>query len=300
MDLFSAMRIYTRVVECGGLSAAARDLGIGQPAVSERIRQLERHVGARLLDRTTRSVQPTDAGVRFYQQAKAALEAAEAALAGVAAQDAGLSGTLRIAAPHGLGELLLPPLLVALQQQHPALTVNLVLNDRFVDPVAEGVDLSLRVGALGNGGFIACPLGTVRRAILAAPRYLARHGTPTTPGELVAHPFIRIAGLTSNETLPLLDRHGAPCEAPIRTAWRCNHWRPLLEALLAGAGIGVLQLPACQTALADGQLREILPDYRLAPLPVHAIYPAGRHTPAKTRALLALLQERWPQTPQPA
>jgi DNA-binding transcriptional LysR family regulator len=294
MDLLLAMRVFVRVVECGGLSAAGRDLGLGQPAVSERLRQLERHLGARLVDRNTRSVNVTDVGAVFYARAKQAIEAADEAAASVAAFNRQLRGTLRVAAPHGLGETLLPPLLASFQQRHPELSIDLVLNDRFVDPVIEGVDLSIRVGPLGEGAFVARPLGSVRRLLLASPRYLASAGVPTSPAALGAHPFVHIESLARDGKLRLKDSHGATVSAPVRSGWRCNHWRPLLAALLAGNGIGVLQWPTCRNEIAAGALVPLLPDHPLLDAPVHAIYPASRRVPAKTSAVLAWLQAQLP------
>lgn len=294
MDLLLAMRVFVRVVECGGLSAAGRDLGLGQPAVSERLRQLERHLGARLLDRNTRSVNVTDVGAMFYARAKTAIEAADEAAASVATFSRQLRGTLRVAAPHALGELLVPPLLATLQQRHPELSIDLILNDRFVDPVIEGVDVSIRVGRLGEGAFVARPLGRVRRALLASPAYLARAGVPASPAALGAHPFVHIDGLARDGKLHLDGPDGAPVTAPVRSAWRCNHWRPLLAALLAGNGIGVLHRPVCRNEWATGQLVPVLPDHRLPDLPVHAIYPASRRVPAKTGAVVTWLQTQLP------
>lgn len=294
MDLLLAMRVFVRVVECGGLSAAGRDLGLGQPAVSERLRQLERHLGARLLDRNTRSVNVTDVGAVFYPRAKAALGAAEEAAASVATFNRQLRGTLRIAAPHALGEVMLPPLLAALQQRHPELSIDLVLNDHFVDPVIEGVDVSIRVGRLGEGGFVARPLGRVRRALLASPGYLARAGMPASPAALAAHPFVHIDGLARDGKLQLDSPEGEPITAAVRSAWRCNHWRPLLAALLAGNGIGVLHRSVCRDEIAAGRLVPVLADHSLPDLPVHAIYPGSRSVPAKTGAVVAWLQAQMP------
>ena len=294
MDLLLAMRVFVRVVECGGLSAAGRDLGLGQPAVSERLRQLERHLGARLLDRNTRSVNVTDVGAVFYTRAKTALDAAEEAAASVATFNRQLRGTLRIAAPHALGEVMLPPLLAALQQRHPELSIDLVLNDHFVDPVIEGVDVSIRVGRLGEGGFVARPLGRVRRALLASPGYLARAGMPASPAALAAHPFVHIDGLARDGKLQLDSPEGEPITAAVRSAWRCNHWRPLLAALLAGNGIGVLHRSVCRDEIAAGRLVPVLADHSLPDLPVHAIYPGSRSVPAKTGAVVAWLQTQMP------
>ena len=184
--------------------------------------------------------------------------------------------------------------LATLQQRHPELSIDLILNDRFVDPVIEGVDVSIRVGRLGEGGFVARPLGRVRRALLASPAYLARAGVPASPAALGAHPFIHIDGLARDGKLHLDGPDGAPVTAPVRSAWRCNHWRPLLAALLAGNGIGVLHRPVCRNEWATGQLVPVLPDHRLPDLPVHAIYPASRRVPAKTGAVVAWLQTQLP------
>lgn len=292
MDLLSAMRIFTRVVERGSLSAAARDLGLGQPTVSERVEKLEKHLGARLLYRTTRSVQPTDAGARFYEHAKRTMEAAEEAEASVVSAEAALTGTFRIAAPHVLGETTLPSLLVEFQTRHPALAVDVTLNDRFVDPMTEGVDLSLRIGEIGNGNFIARRLGTTRRLLLAAPGYLERHGLPQEPAELSTHPFIRFSGFATDERLNLFEPGGGLIEAPIRTAWRANHWRPLLEAVLAERGIGALFAAVCSREIAEGRLVPILPLYELKPMDVHAIYPPGPRPAARTKAFVAMLCEQ--------
>ena len=299
MDLLAAMRIYVRVVERGSMSAAARDLGIGQPAVSERIERLEQHLGARLLRRNTRAVSATDAGMRFYERSKQVLVAAEEAQAAVANDDRILRGSLRIAAPHGLGETVLPSILMRLRERHPQLNIDLVLNDRLVDPVTEGVDISLRLGPTGEGGFIARRLGHVRRMLLAAPDYLAKHGTPNKPHELALHPFLRVAGLFGDGQLRLVSKREVMVQAPISVAWNVSHWRPLHALLLAGAGIGVLQEPACAEAVAAGRLLPVLPDYVVPGFDLHALFPALRPIPPKTRAVLTLLDEYLPALLKP-
>ncbi len=158
------MRIFIRVVERGSMSAAARDLGIGQPAVSERIEKLEAHLGTRLLRRNTRNMSLTQSGNVFYERSKTAVQAAEHALS-VNEENQGLQGKIRIAAPYSAGESLLMPALLQLQNEHPALQVDVIFNDRVIDPVTEGVDLSLRLGDVSEGFFVARPLGTVRRAL---------------------------------------------------------------------------------------------------------------------------------------
>ncbi len=294
MDLLSAMRIYVRVVERGSLSGAARDLGLGQPAVSERVERLEQHLGVRLLRRSTRAISVTDAGLLFYERSKRVLEAAEEARAAVMPDNGELRGSLRIAAPHGLGEVVLPRLLSRLRERHPQLGIDLVLNDRIVDPVTEGVDLSLRLGSPGEGQYVARRLGHVQRILLAAPSYLARHAPPLQPHELAAHPFVRVAGVFGDGRLPLQAARGALVSVPLDVAWQLSHWRPAYELLLEGAGIGVLQQPVCAEAIAAGQLLPLLPGYRVPGFDLHALYPPAKSVPPKTRALLALLEEQLP------
>jgi len=290
MDLLAAMRIFVRVVERGSLSAAARDLGIGQPAVSERIQQLERHLGVRLLLRSTRAVSCTDEGHVFYERCKQVLEAADEACAAVSPDHQRLRGVLRIAAPQGLGDVVLPALLLRLREQHPQLRIDLILNDRLVDPITEGVDVSLRLGPTGEGSFIARRLGQVRRVLVAAPDYLARHGTPEIPQALVAHPFIRVLGLFGDGQLPLIDVGRKPITTPINVAMSLSHWRPVHALLVGGGGIGVLQEPVCAEAMAAGRLIRVLPDYVVPGFDLHALIPATRPIPPKTRAFLALLE----------
>lgn len=276
------------------MSGAARDLGIGQPAVSERIDKLERYLSVRLLRRSTRAISCTDAGVQFYERSKQVLEAAEEALSVVAQDDHALRGVLRIAAPQGLGEVVLPSILLRMRERHPDLNIELVLNDRVVDPVTEGVDLSLRLGETGEGSFVVRRLAHVRRVLVATPAYLERHGVPAQPHELAAHPFIRVTGLFGDRLLQLVDPQRTIEHAPLSLAWGANHWRPVYELLLAGAGIGVLQEPVCVEALASGQLVRLLPDYTVPGFELNALFPSARPVPPKTRAILALLEKHLP------
>jgi DNA-binding transcriptional LysR family regulator len=290
MDLLAAMRIYVRVVERGNMSRAARDLGIGQPAVSERIDRLEQDLGVRLLRRSTRSVSCTDEGGVFYERSKQVLEAAEEARAAVARDDGTLRGMLRMAVPQGLGEVLLPRILLGIRERHPQLNIELILNDRLVDPVTEGVDISLRLGQPGEGSFVVRRLGHVRRVLVAAPAYLERHGMPIAPNDITAHPFIRVIGLFGDGVLRLVDSQQAHVHAPIGVAMSMSHWRPMYELLLAGAGVGVLQEPVCADALNDGRLVRLLPEYTVPGFDLNALFTAARPVPSKTRVIMAILE----------
>ncbi|MGV1761481.1 LysR family transcriptional regulator [Rhizobium sp. P44RR-XXIV] len=293
MDLLVAMRVYVRVVERGSMSAAARDLGMGQPAVSERIDRLEQYIGARLLLRNTRKLSVTDVGAAFYERSKQVLESAADALT-VVNGDQSLRGMLRIAAPHGVGEVILPSILRQMRELHPLLKIELILNDRIVDPVTEGVDISLRLGDLGEGSFIAKKFGHVSRVLVAAPSYIERHGAPASPDELADHPFLRVSGLFNNGRLPLVGPDQQTELAAIDNVVSTSHWRPLHAMLLDGAGIGVLQEPVCAKDLASGRLQRLLPGYIVPGFDLHALYPAIRPVPPRIRAMLSLLEEKLP------
>lgn len=274
------------------MSRAARDLGIGQPAVSERIERLEQHLGVKLLRRSTRAVSCTDEGTLFYERSKQVVDAAEEACAAVSQHHPTLRGVLRIAAPQGLGETVLPRILHGIREQHPQLNIDLILNDQIVDPVTEGVDISLRLGQLGEGSFIARPLGQVRRALVAAPAYLERCGLPDHPDELAAHPFIRVMGLFGDGVLRLVDDRKSLVCAPVTAAVSVSHWRPVYELLIAGAGIGVLQEPACTEALESGRLIRLLPRYTVPGFELNAL--CARPIPSRTRAIMAVLEKAMP------
>jgi DNA-binding transcriptional LysR family regulator len=295
MDLLAAMRIFVRVVERGNLSRAAKDLGLGQPAVSDRIERLERHLGVRLLLRSTRAVSCTDEGSLFYQKSKVVLDAADEARAAVTLGNKVVRGRIRIASPHGLGEVVLPEILSVIREHNPQLHVDLVLNDEITDPVTEGVDISLRLGQIGDGNFVARRIGYVRRVLVASPEYIGKHGLPEEPTDIVGHPFIRVTGLFNDGQLRLYNQTKAARPTPINIVVSASHWRPVYELLLGGAGIGVLQEPVCMQALETGRLVRLLPGYTVPGFDLHALLPVTRPVPSKTQVVVKILEEYLPQ-----
>lgn len=287
MDKLGAMATFTRVTELGSLSAAARDLQLSQPAVSQQITSLEQQLGVLLLYRTTRSVTLTEAGQRYYQQIKpvlAAVAEAEEALQGVSHR---LQGNLRIHAPSGFGQRHLTPLAIAFQQKHPELNIELSLTDAIADVVGEGIDVAIRFGELRAPGTVARRLGEVQRVLVASPNYLAQYGTPTTLSELSQHPHISYSGLAGNN-LTLSGAQGIE-RVDVRTVFRANNTFALLAAIESGLGIGGAQVPLIGEALKQRKLTIILTDYHYPPLPVHAVYPATRFIPAKVKAWVDFL-----------
>ncbi|KVN43761.1 LysR family transcriptional regulator [Burkholderia ubonensis] len=295
MDLLAAMRIFVRVVERGNLSRAAKDLGLGQPTVSDRVERLERFLGVRLLLRSTRAVSCTDEGILFYQRSKIVLDAADEARAVVTLGNKIVRGRIRIAAPHGLGEVVLPEILTVIREHNPQLYIDLILNDEITDPVTEGVDISLRLGPISDGNFVARRMGHVRRVLVASPSYIEKHGLPEEPTDIVGHPFIRVTGLFNDGQLRLMSPSKSVRPTPINIVISTSHWRPVYELLLNGAGIGVLQEHVCVDALASGRLVRLLPDYTVPGFDLHALLPVTRPVPSKTQVVVKILEEYLPK-----
>ncbi|MGC2944410.1 LysR family transcriptional regulator [Burkholderia ambifaria] len=295
MDLLAAMRIFVRVVERGNLSRAAKDLGLGQPTVSDRVDRLERFLGVKLLLRNTRAVSCTDEGILFYQRSKIVLDAADEARAVVTLGNNIVRGRIRIAAPHGFGEVVLPEILAVIREQNPQLHIDLVLNDEITDPVTEGVDISLRLGQIGDGNFVARRLGYVRRVLVASPLYIEKHGLPEEPTDIVGHPFIRVTGLFNDGQLRLMSSSKSVRPTPINVVVSTSHWRPVYELLLNGAGIGVLQEHVCIDALESGRLVRLLPEYTVPGFDLHALLPVTRPVPSKTQVVMKIIEEYLPK-----
>lgn len=290
MDKLSAMKTFVRVAELGSLSAAARDLGLTQPAVSQQIAGLEQQLGAQLLFRSTRAVSLTDAGSGYYRQIKpilAAVNEAEEALHGLNQR---LQGNLRIHAPTGFGQQHLTPLAIAFQQRHPELNIELLLDDRRADVIGEGIDVAIRFGELNAPGTVARRLGELQRILVASPAYLAAHGAPQTPAALAAHAHIRYSGLRDGDALTLIGPQGAEM-VNLRPVFRANNTFSLLAAIESGLGIGGAQRPLIDRQLAAGTLVQVLPAWRYPPMALHAVYPAARFIPGKVRAWVDYLLE---------
>jgi DNA-binding transcriptional LysR family regulator len=298
VNLLEAMRIYVRVVERGSISGAARDLDIGQPAVSERIERLEKYLGCQLLLRNARAFKCTPEGIIFHERSKSVLGAVEQAVAEVSNDEQAVKGTIRIAAPHCFGETLLPEGLRRIRESYPQLDIELVLNDKIADLVTEGVDISFRLGPLGDGAYIAYPLGQIERWLVASPDYVKRHGAIAEPAELANHSFIRVKGTFDSDLLPLASHAPDAPEAtaervdsvPIQTTIKTTHWRPMFEMVMAGVGIGVLEAPACREAIEQGRLVRLLPDYAVPPLALNLLIRPQRPVPARVRKIVDMLK----------
>lgn len=283
------MKTFVRVAERGTLSAAARELGLTQPAVSQQIAALERHLDLRLFQRSTRRLALTEGGETYYQHARHILQAVDEAEESAGELSAALRGNLRLHAPVGFGQTHLSPIVIEFQRLHTELVIELVLDDRVADLIAEGVDVAIRFGELKSSELIARKLATFERILVASPDYLARHGSPQSPQDLASHRHVRFLWTPQGEAIPLLGPKG-PVTAPVRSTFLANNAFVLNDALCAGLGIGGAQMPLVQPLLEEGRLVRVLPEYAYAPMDIHVVYPTSRFLPRKVRAFINYLE----------
>lgn len=283
MDRFQAMTTFIRVVDTGSFSAAARQMNVGQPAVSKIVAQLEERLGVRLLTRTTRGLSPTEAGQRFYDHAGLSLmEADEADLAARGAGK-GLTGQLRISAATTFARLHVVPKLPAFLADHPDLNLEVILDDRVIDMVREGIDVSLRMGALPDSTATARKLAAGRRSVLATPAYLARAGTPQTPAELAGHEAVVY---THYETPVWTFQGAAGGEASVAVGGRLrvSAAEGVRAAVLADIGLTVASDWMFSPELESGAVVRVLENWALPPLDLWALFPTGRLASTKARS----------------
>lgn len=288
MDRFRAMETFVRVVDTGSFSSAARQLGVGQPAVSKVVAQLEAWLKVRLLIRSTHGLVPTEAGQRFYERARAALiEANEAELTARGA-GAGLSGLLRVSATTTFSRLHIVRHLPKFFKQHPDLSIDLVMDDRVIDLVAEGIDVSLRiVRTLPDSSVVARKLASGRLLVLGTPAYFDRAGIPRTPVDLERHEAIIYSQLPTTWTFK---RDGAEASVSLRGRARLSAAEGIRESVFSNLGLTVASNWMFTPELASGAVISVLPDWKLPALDAYAIFPAGRMVTAKARAFASFVE----------
>jgi DNA-binding transcriptional LysR family regulator len=287
VDRYQAMAAFVRVVDTGSFSAAARQLNVGQPAVSKTIAQLEGRLQVSLLTRSTHRLTPTEAGMRFYERAKAAIREADEAELAARGAGAGLSGCLRISAATTFARLYILPLLPRFLDAHPELEIDVILDDRVIDLIAEGIDVSLRMGALPDSSAVARKLATGGRSVFATPAYLARAGEPLIPADLAAHETIIYTQLTDAWSFT---RAGTEASVTVRGRVRVNAAEGLRAAVLADMGLTIGSDWMFGPELASGAVVRVLQDWSLPPIDLWAVFPGGRMASAKARAFASFVE----------
>ncbi|PCE25023.1 LysR family transcriptional regulator [Paraburkholderia acidicola] len=296
MDSLQSMRLFTRVVELGSFSAAAREEDMSQPTMSKIIAALERSLGVRLLERTTTSLTPTEEGKRFYERSKRVIEEYVDAVADAQGRTQRLAGTLIVNAPVGLGELHLNGLFLEFLAQYPEIEIELILNDRVVDLVEEGVDVAIRLGSVLPPNVVARQIASSPRVLVASPDYIERNPKVRRPEDLVKHEYLRFAGVSFGAQMEF-SRAAEKVVVEVGGRYRVNSSLALRQCFLAGAGLGTAGAWLVQDLIDTGALVRLLPKWQMASQPVHLVYPSRRYQPLRTRTLLQFLAARLPLLP---
>ncbi|NMO16790.1 LysR family transcriptional regulator [Pyxidicoccus fallax] len=290
-----SLRVFVEVVRAGSLSAAARQLGVATSAVSKRLAQMEKGLGVPLLVRSSRSMRLTEAGQALAERAPSALKEVDDVFASARELGTATMGAVRVSAPVTLTEMHVAPLTADFLQAEPSMRVELVVDDRFVDPVKDGFDLVIRSGPATHVSLVVKKLARDARVLCASPAYLARAGTPTTPEDLSRHNCMRHA-LNDSSGRWELNVDGRIRTVPVRSNLRLNHGGALKAALLRGLGIGYLPLFVVQDELDRGELVRVLPEVVVeAPPFLIALHPYGRRPPRRVHSYLEYLSTHLPQ-----
>lgn len=292
MDTLDGMRTFVAVVQEGSFSAAARRLDRSPQLVSKHVAQLEEYLGARLLNRSTRRISLTEAGSAYADRARTVLEEIDELEGAVTGMTARAQGTLRINAPMSFGISELSAVIADYQGQQPDVDVDLTLNDRVIDVVAEGFDVAVRIGQLRESALVARKLAPVELVLCAAPAYLERHGTPASPDELAGHNCLAYA-YSAERREWAFERDGREVKVPVRGNFRANNGDALCRAAVAGAGVILQPAFIVGDELRRGTLRRLLDAWRTPDLGVYAVFAHRQFVSAKVRTFVEFLAARF-------
>jgi DNA-binding transcriptional LysR family regulator len=291
MDRFAAMDAFIRVVDAGSFSGAAKQLHMGQSAVSKAIVQLEERLSVRLLLRSTRGLTPTEAGRDFYERAKRSIQEADGAELAARGAAATLSGRLRVQMNVAFGRLHVTPHLLTFLAQHPALDVDIVFDDRNIDLVGAGIDIGLRVGQLVNSALTARKIGQCERRVIGTPSYFNAAGVPRIPADLATHQVIIYEQPLGGPTWTF--RQGV-AEASVTLGGRVHLDTTVgvRSCVLADLGLAIASEWMFAPELKAKTVKAVLTDWSLPPVEAWAIFPAGRQTSAKARTFASFIESQ--------
>ena len=291
LDRLRAIEMFVKVVEAGSFVRAAEALDSSPAGVTRHIADLERRLGTRLLQRSSRRLALTDSGTAYYERAKQILDDLNEAEAIAGEEAVTPTGLLRVNVPVVFGTRVLAPMWPRFRALHPQLRLDITLSDRFVDLVEEGVDAAVRIARLPSSNLIARRLATVRSLVCASPEYLRRHGTPATAHALAEHRCLGYRYASTRDEWEFTTPDGQPLRVAVHCDFHANNGEVLCAAAVGGEGIVALPTFICAPAIARGELVPILSDWPLPELGLHLVYPSRRYLSAKVRTLLEFLGE---------
>lgn len=296
MDKLEAMNALVKVIASGSYAEAARRLGLTRSAVSKAVMELEETLGARLLDRTTRRVTPTEAGLAYYERCLAILAQVEETEAQISRLHDEPKGTLKVNAPMSFGTLYLGDAVADFMIRYGDLKVELILTDRFIDPLEEGADVTVRIGTPADSSLIARRITPARMVLIASPGYIEKYGAPQTPADLAGHRCLSYGHTTSLQRWHLTE-NGEPISVSIGSCMSSNNGDALRDAAVKGIGIAMLPTFIVGKDIAAGRLKIVLSRNCPADLTIHALYAPNRYLAAKTRVFIDFLVDRFGKRP---
>jgi DNA-binding transcriptional LysR family regulator len=289
MDRLAAIEIFIRVVDTGSFSATARHYDVGQPAVSKAIAQLEEWLGVKLLLRSTRALTPTEAGQSFYVRAKRAVEETDEAVLAARGSASGLSGKLRVSAAVCFARLHIVPRLPEFLEEHPNLELELVLDDRNIDLVNEGIDVALRMGNLADSNMTARKISEARRRVIGTPAYFERHGTPQVPADLLGHRAVIYTRDGGGEDWTFC-KETAEISIKMQGRVKITATEGVRAAVIAGIGLTIVSEWSFTPELKSGAVVSVMDEWLLPSISLSAVYPNGRQASTKARQFSAFVE----------
>ena len=293
MDKFASMQAFTQVVESGGFAAAARKMGVSRSTVNKLVINLEDELKVQLLQRSTRQVNPTPTGLAYYERCIDILAEVAAAEMAVAQLQSEPKGTLKINAPMSFGTLHLGKAIAEFMTQYPDLQVQLTLDDRFIDPIAEGYDITIRIAQPETSpSLVTKAIAPVERVLCAAPSYLERHGIAKHPTELINYSCLHYGHIVAGNQWLLSDGE-KELRVTVKGVLCSNNGEVLKDAAVKGLGIALLPTFIVQSELDNGRLTIVLPNYHPPAIDLCLVYPLNRHTNTKVKLFSEFFERRF-------
>jgi DNA-binding transcriptional LysR family regulator len=290
MDRLDGFQLFVRLAETGSFSGTARDLGVSQPTVTRHLAALEARLGVRLVNRNTRRLSLTEAGRVYFDKCKALLELAGEMDTVAVDEHTALRGRMRIATSVAFGRRVVTPLLLGFVRHHPEIEIDLRCDDTYIDLVAQGIDVSIRLGRLADSTMAARTLGFNPWVMVAAPAYLARRGRPESADDLGRHDVLVYSSVHGDDHLHLVHPSQGRATVRVRGPFRSNNLSSLLAAARDGLGVAALPLYVAGVSLAAGALEQVLPDHELPGQEIHAVFPSPKLVPARVGAFVEHLK----------
>jgi DNA-binding transcriptional LysR family regulator len=295
MDRLLAMEMFVRVVETGSFSKAAREFNTTQPTVTKQVAAIEARLKVRLLNRNTRGVSLTEAGALYYEKCKSIVRDAQEAESIVQLGQTQAQGLLRIGTSVAFGRRVMVPLALDYMRRHPNVQLDLSFEDRYVDLIAQGIDVAIRMGRLADSSLGARFLGTNPWVMVASPAYLKKHGVPKRAQDLSGHTALIYSSVVGDDVWRLNTPNGEPITVPVSGRFRSNNVSAVLAAARDGMGIALMPRYVASESMLLGKVREVLADHALPEQEIHAVFPSPKLVPGKVSGFIAFLQGRFAQ-----